>query len=125
MPLRPGGRQCFAAHKITSLPAHRCYPASQNSCATLSLGFKARLMAPARRAEPWAITLSSARGVTTRSAPSSESIKVGMPDVYKRQLEWRHETPVLHKVVDGTTVYRDLSAKSIIEDVEEIGRAHV
>ena len=25
-------------------------------------------------------------------------------------LEWRHETPVLHKVVDGTTVYRDLSA---------------
>ena len=43
MPLRPGGRQCFAAHKITSLPAHRCYPASQNSCATLSLGCKARL----------------------------------------------------------------------------------
>lgn len=34
-------------------------------------------------------------------------------------LEWRHETPVLHKVVDGVTVYRDLSAKSIIEDVEE------
>lgn len=34
-------------------------------------------------------------------------------------LEWRHETPVLHKVVDGTTVYRDLSAKSIIEDVED------
>ena len=34
-------------------------------------------------------------------------------------LEWRHETPVIHKVVDGVTVYRDLSAKSIIEDVEE------
>lgn len=34
-------------------------------------------------------------------------------------LEWRHETPVLHKVVDGTAVYRDLSAQSIIEDVEE------
>ena len=34
-------------------------------------------------------------------------------------LEWRHETPVLHKVVDGTAVYRDLSAKSIIEDVED------
>ena len=33
-------------------------------------------------------------------------------------LEWRHETPVLHKVVDGTAVYRDLSAQSIIEDVE-------
>ena len=33
-------------------------------------------------------------------------------------LEWRHETPLLHKVVDGTAVYRDLSAKSIIEDVE-------
>ena len=31
-------------------------------------------------------------------------------------LEWRHETPVLHKVVDGTAVYRDLSAQSIIED---------
>ena len=25
-------------------------------------------------------------------------------------LEWRHETPVLHKVVDGVPVYRDLSA---------------
>ena len=34
-------------------------------------------------------------------------------------LEWRHETPVIHKVVDGVTIYRDLSAKSIIEDVEE------
>ena len=34
-------------------------------------------------------------------------------------LEWRHETPVLHKIVDGTAVYRDLSAQSIIEDVEE------
>ena len=34
-------------------------------------------------------------------------------------LEWRHETPVLHKVVDGTAVYRDLSAQSIIEDVED------
>ena len=35
-------------------------------------------------------------------------------------LEWRHETPVLHKVVDGTAVYRDLSAQSIIEDVEDM-----
>ena len=35
-------------------------------------------------------------------------------------LEWRHETPVLHKVVDGVTVYRDLSAQSIIEDVEDM-----
>lgn len=34
-------------------------------------------------------------------------------------LEWRHETPVLHKIVDGVAVYRDLSAKSIVEDVEE------
>ena len=34
-------------------------------------------------------------------------------------LEWRHETPVLHKVVDGVTVYRDLSAQSIVEDVED------
>lgn len=34
-------------------------------------------------------------------------------------LEWRRETPVLHKVVDGVTVYRDLSAQSIIEDVED------
>lgn len=34
-------------------------------------------------------------------------------------LEWRHETPVLHKVVDGVAVYRDLSAQSIIEDVED------
>ena len=34
-------------------------------------------------------------------------------------LEWRHETPVLHKVVDGVTVYRDLSPQSIIEDVED------
>ena len=33
-------------------------------------------------------------------------------------LEWRHETPVLHKVVDGVSVYRDLSAQSIIEVVE-------
>ena len=32
-------------------------------------------------------------------------------------LEWRHESPVLHKVVDGVQTYRDLSAKSIIEDV--------
>lgn len=36
----------------------------------------------------------------------------------KCALEWRHETPVLHKVVDGVTVYRDHSRKSIIEDVE-------
>ena len=34
-------------------------------------------------------------------------------------LEWRHESPVLHKVVDGVQTYRDLSAKSIIEDVED------
>ena len=34
-------------------------------------------------------------------------------------LEWRHETPFLHKEVDGTKVYRDLSAKSIKEDVEQ------
>ena len=34
-------------------------------------------------------------------------------------LEWRHETPFLHKEVDGTKVYRDLSAKSIREDVEQ------
>lgn len=34
-------------------------------------------------------------------------------------LEWRHETPVLHKVVDGVSVYRDLSAQSIVEDVED------
>ena len=34
-------------------------------------------------------------------------------------LEWRHESPVLHKVVDGVQVYRDLSEKSILEDVEE------
>lgn len=33
-------------------------------------------------------------------------------------LEWRHETPLYHKSVDGTKVYRDLSAKSIREDVE-------
>lgn len=36
----------------------------------------------------------------------------------KCALEWRHETPVLHKVVDGTPVYRDLSRKSIREDVD-------
>lgn len=36
----------------------------------------------------------------------------------KCALEWRHETPVFHKEVDGTRVYRDLSKKSIIEDVE-------
>lgn len=34
-------------------------------------------------------------------------------------LEWRHETPVLHKVVDGVPVYRDLSARSIRQDVED------
>ena len=34
-------------------------------------------------------------------------------------LEWRHKTPVLHKVVDGVSVYRDLSAQSIVEDVNE------
>lgn len=36
----------------------------------------------------------------------------------KCALEWRHETPVFHKEVDGTKVYRDLSKKSIIEDVD-------
>lgn len=30
-------------------------------------------------------------------------------------LEWRHESPILHKVVDGVQVYRDLSAKSIMK----------
>lgn len=44
-------------------------------------------------------------------------------------LEWRHKTPVLHKVVDGVSVYRDLSAQSIIEDVEEslkrLGTDHI
>ena len=34
-------------------------------------------------------------------------------------LEWRHESPVLHKVVDGVQTYRDLSAKSIIELKEQ------
>ncbi len=34
-------------------------------------------------------------------------------------LEWRHKTPILHKVVDGTAVYRDLSSESIINDVED------
>ena len=34
------------------------------------------------------------------------------------KLEWRHETPVFHKEVDGTKVYRDLSKKSIIEDLD-------
>lgn len=37
----------------------------------------------------------------------------------KCALEWRHETPFLHKVVDGVSVYRDLSARSITEDVEQ------
>lgn len=36
----------------------------------------------------------------------------------KCALEWRHETPIYHKEVDGTKVYRDLSKKSIMEDVE-------
>ena len=44
-------------------------------------------------------------------------------------LEWRHESPVLHKVVDGVQVYRDLSEKSILEDVEEslkrLGTDHI
>ncbi len=31
-------------------------------------------------------------------------------------LEWRHESPVLHKVVDGVQTYRDLSAKSVIQE---------
>lgn len=34
-------------------------------------------------------------------------------------LEWRHETPIFHKEVDGTSVYRDLSKKGIIEDLEQ------
>lgn len=34
-------------------------------------------------------------------------------------LEWRHATPVFHKNVDGTDVYRDLSKASILQDVEE------
>lgn len=34
-------------------------------------------------------------------------------------LEWRHATPVFHKTVDGTDVYRDLSKASMIQDVEE------
>lgn len=33
-------------------------------------------------------------------------------------LEWNHETPVFHKNVDGTDVYRDLSRKNIIEEVD-------
>ncbi len=33
-------------------------------------------------------------------------------------IEWRHETPIFHKRVDNTDVYRDLSKKSIIEDAE-------
>ena len=36
----------------------------------------------------------------------------------KCALEWRHETPVLHKNVDGTDVYRDLSKKSIMDDLD-------
>ncbi len=36
----------------------------------------------------------------------------------KCALQWRHATPVPHKMVDGTQVYRDLSKASIIEDVE-------
>ncbi|MBR2288357.1 MAG: aldo/keto reductase [Clostridia bacterium] len=44
-------------------------------------------------------------------------------------LQWRHETPILHKTVDGTTVYRDLSKASIIQDVEEsltrLGTDHI
>lgn len=34
-------------------------------------------------------------------------------------LEWRHETPCFHKVIEGKNIYRDLSAKSIRQDVEE------
>lgn len=33
-------------------------------------------------------------------------------------LQWRHTTPLYHKTVDGTDVYRDLSKQSILEDVE-------
>lgn len=44
-------------------------------------------------------------------------------------LEWRHQTPVLHKTVDGVPVYRDLSPESIREDVEEslkrLGTDHI
>jgi methylglyoxal reductase len=36
----------------------------------------------------------------------------------KCALQWRNETPIFHKNVDGTDVYRDLSKKGIIEDVE-------
>ncbi|MCI5624054.1 oxidoreductase [Anaerostipes sp. 494a] len=36
----------------------------------------------------------------------------------KCALEWRHETPVFHKNVDGTDVYRDLSKKSIMDDLD-------
>lgn len=36
----------------------------------------------------------------------------------KCALEWDHETPCFHKEVDGTKVYRDLSKKSIMEDVD-------
>lgn len=34
-------------------------------------------------------------------------------------LEWRHETPCFHKIIEGKHIYRDLSAKSIRQDVEE------
>ena len=44
-------------------------------------------------------------------------------------LEWRHKTPVFHKMMDDVPVYRDLSAQSIIEDVEDslrrLGTDHI
>jgi methylglyoxal reductase len=33
-------------------------------------------------------------------------------------LEWGHQTPIFHKNVDGTDVYRDLSKKNIIAELE-------
>ena len=35
-------------------------------------------------------------------------------------LEWRHETPVLHKVVDGTAVYRDLRDLDLTSDTKAV-----
>ncbi len=62
-----------AAHGKTSF----LHPVSQQSCCTVRRGCKARLTLPASSAAPWAMTLSSSRGVTTRSAPSCACIKVG------------------------------------------------
>ena len=54
----------------------------------LSLGCKARLMAAPSRAAPWAMTLSSSRGVTTRSLPSCAII--GWGDA--RRNHWQAQT---------------------------------